>query len=124
MTIENIRIDNEFTYAFDDGRVLILKDNAVIAKNPLGSSALIWAACRIEELRAATTGRHTIAAATDPTALLNEDVEDGKYTIVEGDWGISLLRHGQRWIDESQLELQDLWQAVGRELRELRTTTD
>jgi len=126
MTIENIRINDEFTYAFDEGRVLILKDNQLIASNPLGSKALIWAACEIQELSQAvagwqnTAGWHPTTPLVDPDTLLNEKLEGSKYTIIETRWGLSLLRNGEIWIDETQLELPELWEAVGRQLRELR----
>lgn len=122
MAIENIRVDNERTVAINDGRVLVLENNTVTSVNPLGAKALIAAVYEIEELRTrleSLPGR-TIAAAADPTALLNEPVEGGKYTIVSTIWGVSLLRQGQVWIDEDGLDLPELWDSVGHELRELR----
>jgi hypothetical protein len=121
MSIENIAIDNEFTVSVAYGHVIVLQNNQVIAFSSFqGSKALISAAYEIQELRASTEALQSAFCYASPSAHLNEQLDDGTDTILSTTWGVSLLRHGQLWFNEDDLEHQDLWAAVGTELREQR----
>lgn len=121
MTIENIAIDHEYNYAFDNGQVIIVYRNQVIALgNFQGSKVLIAAVNEIEELRHQIGNRRLSAITSGDDAPVSEDVEDGKYTIVETDAGVEMLRHSQPWIDEDRIEQPALWVAIGRQLQALR----
>lgn len=119
MPIDNIRID-EYTIAIHDGRLHVLHSNELIAAGGFpGGKALLAAAHEINELRTQRTP-YRGGTLTDATALLNERIEDGRYTVLSTLRGVSLLRHGALWLDEDHIFLPELWHAVGVELRELR----
>lgn len=121
MTIENTRIDTHFTYVFDDGRVHVLRDNQLVATNPQAAKVLIAAVGEIVELRHRLS--RTLQEQDDHAEIdapLDERVGDGKYRIIQTPWGTALLRHDQTWLDEDLLEMPELWNAVGCELRSLR----
>lgn len=119
MPIDNIRLD-EYTVAIHDGRLHVLHGNELIAADTFpGDKALLAAAHEISELRTQRTP-YRGGTLTGATALLDERIEDGKYTLLSTIWGVSLLRHGELWLDEDHMFLPELWHAVGVELRELR----
>lgn len=122
MTIENITIDDDYSYAFEGGQVIIVYRNQVIALGSFqGSNAIIAAVAEIEELRNQIGNARMSPFYTHLVDRLGRvDVEDGKYTIHETHEGVSLLRHGGLWIQVRDLELPELWLAIGHQLQALR----
>lgn len=132
---EIIRIDKDFSYSFDAGRVTLSKRGQVIAENhQQAAKAIIDAASELEAHRDDHFRINTVLgvrAANIGTAFPSSvEIENGKYTFACDQAGLlnavnhRLLRNSEAWLDVDELQLPEFWFALATALHNARRQTE